>query len=205
MKLKSKSILVDKYESHIHFNNFLQHTVCILYLKNMKIPSHLRRDFYPSKMIIGVLINRSYPILAVRLQGQSNPLLPLLLISIAIPHHRCGQQGCGLFGKPRSARIDLVCYIWGDVGSCCKNLASWPETSLPLRWCPEAVRETTNPDCCQDGKQLPNLNITFSIPHRTPYYPEYYTKNIIPNYSKSSSSLMKIIANMHEHDTSEIK
>ena len=42
----------------------------------MKIPSHLRRDFYPSEMIIWILINRSPPKLAVRLDVQSNPLLP---------------------------------------------------------------------------------------------------------------------------------
>ena len=45
-------------------------------MENLKISPHLRRDFYPSKMIIGVLINRSPPKLAVRLDPQSNPLLP---------------------------------------------------------------------------------------------------------------------------------
>ena len=45
-------------------------------LKIFKISPPLRRDFYPSKMIIGVLINRSPPKLAVRLDPQSNPLLP---------------------------------------------------------------------------------------------------------------------------------
>ena len=77
--------------------------------KNTKIPSHLRRDFYPSKMIIGVLINRSPPKLAVRLDPQSNPLLPptpIFLVSIAIPHHRCGEKqilliyGCALLINP---------------------------------------------------------------------------------------------------------
>ena len=63
-------------------------------LENLKIPPHLRRDFYPSKMIIEVLINRSPPKLAVRLDPQSNPLLPPtpILVSIAIPHPRCGEN-----------------------------------------------------------------------------------------------------------------
>ena len=67
-------------------------SICSIF-NNMKIPSHSRRDFYPSKMIIRVLINRS----PLNQPGASSdnqiPIstLPLSLVSIAIPHPQCGE------------------------------------------------------------------------------------------------------------------
>ncbi len=59
----------------------------------MQISAPIRRDFYPSEMIMRVIINRFPPYISRAPRGRiKSPSPPILYISIAIPHHRGGEN-----------------------------------------------------------------------------------------------------------------